>query len=66
MRADIWMTIAITAIGVVLSMIVAAFTAGSRYGSLEDEVRNIKVQLARIEGMFELKLRDDARSAGGK
>lgn len=35
------------------------FIAGSRYGEMRADVRLIADRLAKIEGMFTLKLRDD-------
>lgn len=60
-----WMTIAIAAIGVAISVISASFIAGSRWGALAAEVAAIKGQLAEISRMFELKLRNDARARRG-
>jgi hypothetical protein len=42
----------------VLSVGTSMFIAGSRYGEMRSDMRMIADRLAKIEGMFTLKLRD--------
>lgn len=43
----------------VISIGVSAFIAGSRWGGLQQDMRAISDRLAKIEGMFELRLRQE-------
>jgi hypothetical protein len=49
----------IAAIGVVISICSSMFVAGSRWGRVEGDMRNMSDRLARIEGMFTLQLKAD-------
>lgn len=49
--------IVIAAIGVVVSICCSMFVAGSRWGRIEGDMRSMSDRLAKIEGMFTLKLR---------
>jgi len=48
----------ISLIGVIVSVATSSFIAGSRSGRMETTMTTISERLARIEGMFELKLKD--------
>jgi hypothetical protein len=43
---------------VVVSISGAAFVSGTRWGRVEQDMKTMSDRLARIEGMFTLKLRD--------
>jgi hypothetical protein len=47
----------ISAGGVLVSVCCSMFVAGSRWGRVEGDMRSVSDRLARIEGMFTLKLR---------
>jgi hypothetical protein len=49
--------ILIAAIGVLVSVCCSMFVAGSRWGRIEGDMRSMSDRLAKIEGMFTLKLR---------
>jgi hypothetical protein len=51
--------VAIASAGFVLSLAGSMFVAGSRWGRVESDVRIMADRLAKIEGMFTLRLRDD-------
>lgn len=40
---------------------ISTFIAGVRWGGVQQELRAVESRLTRIEGMFELKLRQDER-----
>lgn len=42
----------------ILSVSASMFVAGSRWGRIEGDMRNMSDRLARIEGMFTLQLKD--------
>lgn len=44
--------------GVVISVATSAFIAGTKSGTIQTTMTTISERLARIEGMFELKLKD--------
>lgn len=44
--------------GVIVSVVVSTFVAGAKYGTMTQTMVTISERLARIEGMFELKLKD--------
>jgi hypothetical protein len=48
----------ISLIGVILSIVVSSFIAGSRYGMMVQTLSSINERLTRIETLFELKLKD--------
>lgn len=50
--------ILISAVGVIVSICCSMFVAGSRWGRVEGDMRSMSDRLAKIEGMFTLKLRD--------
>lgn len=50
--------ILISAVGVIMSICCSMFVAGSRWGRVEGDMRSMSDRLAKIEGMFTLKLRD--------
>ena len=52
------MEILIAVLGVVISVCTSMFVAGSRWGQIQGDVRNMSDRLAKIEGMFTLRLRD--------
>lgn len=76
MHSDALLNVVIALAGVLVSAVVAAFIAGSRWGAVSGKVdqlaanqvnaatkhdlQGMSERLARIEGMFELKLRDTA------
>lgn len=45
----------------ILSIAVSAFIGGVRFGQIQGDVKSINERLARIEGMFTLRLRDPSR-----
>lgn len=45
-------------ITLVLSLIAAVWASGVRWGKMEGKLTEMNTRLARIEGMFELKLRE--------
>ena len=50
--------------GVLASVTASAFISGMRWGAMQQELRQVADRLARIEGMFTLRLRDeDGRDA---
>jgi hypothetical protein len=51
-------SICIALVGVVVSVVTATFAAGSKWGTMNATMTTISERLARIEGMFELKLKD--------
>ena len=53
--------IVISAVGVIVSICCSMFVAGSRWGRVEGDMRSMSDRLAKIEGMFTLKLRDRDR-----
>jgi Flp pilus assembly protein protease CpaA len=48
----------ISLVGVVTSVIVTSFQAGARYGAMAQTMNTISERLARIEGLFEMKLKE--------
>ena len=48
----------IAAGSVVASVTVSAFISGTRWGTMQQEMRGMADRLAKIEGMFTLRLRD--------
>lgn len=58
------MSILIAAVGVVVSICCSMFVAGSRWGRIEGDMRSMSDRLAKIEGMFTLKLREPDEHAG--
>ena len=44
--------------GVIASITVSAFISGTRWGTMQQEMRTMADRLAKIEGMFTLRLRD--------
>jgi cytochrome oxidase Cu insertion factor (SCO1/SenC/PrrC family) len=63
-------SILIAAVGVIVSICSSVFVAGARWGRVEGDMRSMSDRLAKIEGMFTLKLRDgdrvDQRSDQGR
>ncbi len=55
------LSILIAAVGVIVSICSSMFVAGSRWGRVEGDMRSMSDRLAKIEGMFTLKLRDRDR-----
>lgn len=69
----IWASVAISAAGVIISAVIATFIAGTRWGEVKRDIATLKqgqqdratkadvqavdLRLARIEGMFEIRLR---------
>lgn len=49
--------IAIAVIGVLVSVITSVFVAGSRWGRVESKMESMNDRLAKIEGMFTLRIR---------
>ena len=41
------------------SVVLATWVLGVKYGSINSSLDNIKMRLARIEGMFELRIKKD-------
>lgn len=53
--------VVVVLVGVITTLVSwlgAAFIAGQSYGSIKTDVKGINERLARIEGMFEMKLKD--------
>ena len=48
----------ISAGGVIASITTSAFISGTRWGTMQQEMRTMADRLAKIEGMFTLRLRD--------
>lgn len=48
------LTLIITLAGVLVSLLVSVFVAGSRWGQVNTEMRYMNDRLAKIEGMFTL------------
>jgi hypothetical protein len=48
----------IAAGGVIASITVSAFISGTRWGAIQQDVRGMADRLAKIEGMFTLRLKD--------
>ncbi len=48
----------IAAGGVIASITVSAFISGTRWGAMQGDLRMMADRLAKIEGMFTLRLRD--------
>lgn len=59
------LSILIAAVGVIVSILSSVFVAGSRWGRVEGDMRSMSDRLAKIEGMFTLKLRDRDRADQG-
>lgn len=53
--------ILIAVLGDVVAICGAMFVAGSRWGRIEGDIHSISDRLAKIEGMFTLKLREPDR-----
>ena len=53
----------IAAGGVIASITVSAFISGTRWGAIQQDMRSMSDRMAKIEGMFTLKLRDGAKDA---
>ena len=49
----------IAAGGVIASVTVSAFISGTRWGAIQQDVRSMADRLAKIEGMFTLRLKDN-------
>ena len=49
----------IAAGGVIASITVSAFISGTRWGAIQQDVRGMADRLAKIEGMFTLRLKDN-------
>lgn len=49
-------------ITLVVSLVAAVWASGVRWGKMESKLTEVNTRLARIEGMFELKLRELWRS----
>lgn len=52
------LTIVITLGGVLVSVLVSVFVAGTKWGSVNTEMRYMNDRLAKIEGMFTLTPKD--------
>jgi hypothetical protein len=48
----------IAAGGIVASVTISAFISGTRWGAIQQDVRGMADRLAKIEGMFTLRLKD--------
>lgn len=57
----IW-EVLIGVVTVLLSVCTSMFVAGTRWGRVESEVRLMSDRLAKIEGMFTLRLKDDGHA----
>lgn len=58
------LSLVIAAVGVLVSVCSSMFVAGSRWGRIEGDMRGMSERLARIEGMFTLKLREPDEHSG--
>lgn len=56
----------ISAITVLISVCSSMFVAGSRWGRVEGDMRSMSDRLAKIEGMFTLRLRDTMNEHKGE
>ncbi len=52
--------VVIAAGGVIASVVVSAFVSGTRWGRVESDMRTMADRLAKIEGMFTLRLKQPA------
>jgi hypothetical protein len=50
----------ISAGGVIASITVSSFVSGTRWGRMETDMRAMADRLAKIEGMFTLRLKDNS------
>jgi hypothetical protein len=57
--------LAIGAATILVSLGGSAFIAGARWGRVESDMREMASRLARIEGMFTLRLRKEGRDNAG-
>jgi hypothetical protein len=55
-------SILIAGVGVIISICSSVFVAGARWGRVEGDMRSMSDRLAKIEGMFTLKLLDRDRA----
>jgi hypothetical protein len=58
MNADLVVTLITAGITFLASIGTSAFIAGSRWGTISQEMRSVNDRLSRIEGMFTLTLKD--------
>lgn len=58
MAAAIWVQSGISVATVIVSLAGAAFVSGTRWGRIETDMRVMADRLAKIEGMFTLRLKD--------
>jgi hypothetical protein len=61
MTADLWITVLISACSFIASVGASAFIAGIGWGKVQGDIKSLNEKVARIEGMFTLRLRDDDR-----
>lgn len=55
---ELWLPILISMVSLFLSLVGSAFIAGSKWGKMTTALNDIDKRMARIEGMFELKLKE--------
>ena len=48
----------ISLVGIIISVTVSSFIAGSKFGTVVQTLNTISERLARIEGLFEFKLKE--------
>lgn len=57
--AQLWLVILSDTITFAMSLFVTMFMAGKRFGEMVNDVKLLKKQVDKIEGMFVVKLRDE-------
>ena len=65
-NAALIVQMAISLGGVITSIVMSAFISGTRWGAMQQDMRQMADRLAKIEGMFTLRLRDPARNGDGE
>jgi hypothetical protein len=58
MNAEVYLPIIISLCGVIVAVVSSVFAVGTKWGKMETTMATISERLARIEGMFELKLKE--------
>lgn len=51
-------SVIISLVGVILSVVLSVFIAGTKWGRVESKMEFMSDRLAKIEGMFTLRIRD--------
>lgn len=61
---SVWVSVVTGLASFAMSMIVVTFAVGRTYGEVKGDIKQIRQDLAKIEGMFVLRLRDDYTHKG--